>query len=53
MNIDSFERWLQAYKRAWEERDPNAAATIFAADATYRETPFDPPMYGRKAICEY
>ena len=53
MNLDSFKTWLDAYGRAWENRDPQAAVKIFAADATYRETPFDETMRGHKAISKY
>ena len=49
----ALDRWLGAYKRAWEDRDPVAAADLFAADATYHETPFDEPSRGRDGIFEY
>ena len=49
----ALDRWLGAYKRAWEDRDPVAAADLFTADATYRETPFDEPSRGRDGIFEY
>jgi hypothetical protein len=48
-----FESWLAAYGSAWETRDPRAAADLFSEDATYRETPFDEPARGRKAIADY
>jgi hypothetical protein len=47
------DRWLGAYKRAWEDRDPVAAADLFTADAAYHETPFDEPSRGRDGIFEY
>jgi uncharacterized protein (TIGR02246 family) len=53
MNIEAFKSWLEAYRRAWEEGDPQAAASIFSADAVYCETPFDEPMRGRDAILRY
>jgi len=53
MNLDSFKMWLDAYGQAWESQDPQAAAKIFAADATYQETPFDEPVRGREAIFQY
>lgn len=52
-NHRTFDSWLQAYGRAWETRDPAAAADLFSEDATYRETPFDEPARGREAISEY
>jgi hypothetical protein len=38
MDVETFRTWLEAHRQAWEARDPQAAASIFAADATYRET---------------
>jgi uncharacterized protein (TIGR02246 family) len=48
-----FTAWLDGYKRAWEERDPAAAAALFTSDATYRETPFDDVLAGTEAIRAY
>lgn len=53
MSHRTFDFWLEAYGRAWENRDPAAAAELFSEDATYRETPFDEPARGREAIFEY
>jgi hypothetical protein len=49
----TFEEWLDAYRRAWEGRDPDAAARLFTEGATYQETPFGEPMRGRAAIRAY
>jgi hypothetical protein len=53
MNHDAFKSWLDALGRAWERRDPQAAADLFTKDVTYQETPFDEPLRGRPAILEY
>jgi len=53
MTYESFQHWLDAYGRAWETRDPQAAAQLFAEAATYQETPFDEPLRGRAAIVAY
>ena len=53
MDPAALDSWLGAYKRAWEDRDPEAAADLFAADATYHETPFDEPSRGRDGVFEY
>lgn len=53
MNHDTFKSWLDAYGKAWETRDPQAAGALFAEDATYAEVPFDEPMKGREAIEQY
>jgi uncharacterized protein (TIGR02246 family) len=49
----AFESWLEAYGKAWEKRDPEGAAGLFAEDGTYQVTPFSEPMRGRQAIFEY
>jgi uncharacterized protein (TIGR02246 family) len=53
MDRTTFEDWLDAYKRAWEDRDPEAAADLFTADASYHETPFEAPARGREGILDY
>lgn len=45
--------WLDALARAWERRDPDAAAALFADHATYSTDPFSPPLRGRAAIRAY
>jgi hypothetical protein len=45
--------WLERYRRAWIERDANAASQLFTEDATYREQPFEAPFVGRVAIRDY
>jgi ketosteroid isomerase-like protein len=41
---------LQAYKRAWERRDPDAAMELYAEDAEHRDDPFHDPHLGSNAI---
>jgi len=53
MERAEFERWLDAYGRAWEGRDAQAAAALYAEDGTYQVTPFVEPLRGRAAILEY
>jgi hypothetical protein len=53
MERSKFKTWLEAYGRAWEARDPHAAAALFADDGTYQVTPFLAPMHGHQAIFEY
>lgn len=45
--------WLDEYGRAWVGSDPDLVVTLFADTATYRETPFDEPMRGRREIWAY
>ena len=49
----AFKSWLEAYGKAWESRDAEAAAALYAENGTYQVTPFVEPMRGRKAIFEY
>jgi hypothetical protein len=49
----AFTSWLDAYGKAWESRDAQAAAALYSENGTYRVTPFVEPMRGRKAIFEY
>jgi hypothetical protein len=53
MDHTKFMCWRNAYGRAWESRDPRAAAGLFAEDALYQITPFVPPLCGSEAILEY
>jgi hypothetical protein len=48
-----FKPWLKDYGRAWQNRNPQAAADLFAEDGTYQVTSFVEPMGGRPAIFEY
>jgi hypothetical protein len=45
--------WLERYRRAWIERDADAASRLFTEEATYREQPFQAPFVGRAAIGDY
>ncbi len=49
----AFASWLDSYGRAWERRNPQAAADLFAEDGTYQVTPFLEPMRGKQPILEY
>jgi hypothetical protein len=45
-------QWLDAYGKAWEERDPAAASQLFTEDAVYQWGPFDRKLRGRVMIRE-
>lgn len=47
---DTVEKWVAAYRRAWESNAPSDIAAAFTADATYYPTPSDPPWVGIDAI---
>lgn len=44
--------WLDAYGKAWETRDPDAAAELFTDDALYQWGPFGRRLRGRLMIRE-
>jgi hypothetical protein len=44
--------WLDAYGKAWEERDPVAAADLFTEEAVYHWGPFGTKLRGRVMIRE-
>ncbi len=45
--------WLDRYRVAWEERDPDAAAALFTPDALYREQPYAEPFRGQDGVRAY
>jgi ketosteroid isomerase-like protein len=45
--------WLEAYRVAWERKDADAAAALFAEDATYRENIFEDAYRGREGVHRY
>ena len=53
MHRSKLEGWLGRYGRAWESRDPEAAAALFEETAEYFETPFESPFRGRDEIRRY
>ena len=50
---DRVRAWLEAYSRAWRERDSAAAAALFTEDALYASSPFRPPHRSRAGIRSY
>ncbi len=50
MTREDLSSWLDAYGRAWEQRDPDAAAALFTEDATYQWGPFGPTYSGPDEI---
>ena len=47
------QEWLDAYRKAWTERDAEAAAALFTEDATYAEQPYQDAFVGRKGVHDY
>jgi ketosteroid isomerase-like protein len=53
MHSDALHEWLTAYGRAWETRDPEAAAALFTEDIAYYEKPYTDPARGREGVRQY
>lgn len=49
----ALEEWIDGYRLAWEQRDPEAAAELFAEDATYRSNIFEVAHEGRGGVRAY
>jgi hypothetical protein len=47
------EEWAKAYRKAWEDRDAEAAAALFTEDATYRSNIFEDPHRGHDGVAGY
>jgi hypothetical protein len=49
-SVHAVTEWLEAYGRAWERRDADAAAELFSEGASYAWGPYEEPLRGRDAI---
>ncbi len=45
--------WIEAYARAWRDRNPEAAVALFTEDAEYRSHTFREPHRGHDGIRAY
>lgn len=50
---EHFNNWLENYRSAWENSDPESAAELFTEDAEYHETTFEKPSIGKANIIKY
>jgi ketosteroid isomerase-like protein len=53
MSGQSVQEWLAGYRRAWVERDAEAAAMLFTDDSQYREQPFQDAFRGAEGVRDY
>lgn len=53
LSTDLANEWADAYRKAWETADPEAAAALFTDDATYRSEIFEEPHRDRSGVFEY
>ena len=47
------DEWIEGYRFAWENRDPEAAARLFTPEATYRDNMFEEPHRGQEGVRAY
>ena len=47
---DGIEKWVEAYRRAWESNDPDDIRALFTDDAEYRTDPWREPWRGHDEI---
>lgn len=47
---ETVQRWVDAYRRAWESNRPEDVRALFAEDARYLTEPFAEPWVGPEAI---
>ena len=50
MNKSGFEAWLKKHGKAWSERNPQAAASLFSKDCKYYESALGEPCENWDAI---
>lgn len=50
MDRDAVLRWVDGYERAWRSAGTDELGRLFADDATYRVSPWAPPVEGLAAI---
>ena len=49
---DALNKWMSAYRAAWESNAPDDIAALFTEDGSYFKEPFTAPVVGRAAITE-
>lgn len=49
----TLEQWIEDYRLAWVNKDPEAAASLFTPDATYRSNIFEDPHRGQEGVSAY
>ena len=53
MNGQAVQEWLEGYRKAWVERDAEAAAKLFTEGSQYREQPFQDAFQGAEGVRDY
>jgi ketosteroid isomerase-like protein len=53
MNVQAFTAWLTAFGDAWEQRDADAIAALFAPGAAFQPSPFGELIRGRRRLAAH
>jgi len=53
LDYKHFENWLELYKKAWEERNPDLVNDLFSENIVYSETPYVGKYSGMPAVRKY
>jgi uncharacterized protein (TIGR02246 family) len=53
MTTNDVQAWLDGYRKAWVDLDPEAAAALFTEDATYQEQPYEDAYQGQEGVRSY
>jgi ketosteroid isomerase-like protein len=53
MDRGAVEQWVAGYQRLWRTAGTNGLADLFLPDATYRPSPWAPPMEGLEEIASF
>ena len=53
LSMAELSAWLDAYGDAWESRDADKAANLFAEDSTYQVTPYEDAHTGQDGVRQY
>ena len=53
MGVQEVQKWLEGYRQAWVDRDPDAAAALFTEDSKYREEPYADAFPGAAGVHDY
>lgn len=53
IDYKGFEKWLDLYKKAWEERNPDYVDDLFAESVIYSESPYSTNFEGIEGVKRY
>jgi ketosteroid isomerase-like protein len=51
--VQAARKWARAWEAAWRAHDASAVARLYAPEASFRSTPFRPPVRGPEGVRDY